>query len=159
MPNAHPSSHRRNLGLFCSCDWGSPCVMKLCVTLEVLRWLMKFRKLCSGGFHPNLVTPPYQGFPNVNIPPNDSVSVLWIFRTCFSIFTFRFDSGITDPKARQGCMQLFNFGNYEDTYKNCRSKILDSHFSSPKYVIDVTINNIFDSEFSIGHPWKKITTF
>ena len=51
-------------------NWGSPGVMKLWVAWEVLRWLMKFRELCSGGFHPKLVTPPYHGFLNVNTPPN-----------------------------------------------------------------------------------------
>ena len=33
-------------------NWGSPGAMKLWVAWEVLRWLMKFRELCSGGFHP-----------------------------------------------------------------------------------------------------------
>ena len=51
-------------------NWGSPGVMKLWVAWEVLRWLMKFRELCSGGFHPKLVTSPYHGFLNVNTPPN-----------------------------------------------------------------------------------------
>ena len=51
-------------------NWGSPGVMKLWVAWEVLRWLMKFRELCSGGFHPKLVTPPYHGFLSVNTPPN-----------------------------------------------------------------------------------------
>ena len=55
-------------------NWGSPGVMKLWVAWEVLRWLMKFRELCSGGFHPKLVTPPYQGFLNVNTPPNSQNS-------------------------------------------------------------------------------------
>ena len=55
-------------------NWGSPDVMKLCVVWEVLRWLMKFRDLCSGGFHPKLVTPPYHGFLNVNTPPNSQNS-------------------------------------------------------------------------------------
>ena len=55
-------------------NWGSPGVMKLWVAWEVLRWLMKFRELCSGGFHPNLVTPPYHGFLNVNTPPNSQNS-------------------------------------------------------------------------------------
>ena len=48
---------------------GSSGVMKLWVAWEVLRWLLKFRELCSGGFHPKLVTPPYHGFLNVNTPP------------------------------------------------------------------------------------------
>ena len=51
-------------------NWGSPGVMKLWVAWEVLRWLMKFRELCSGGFHPKLVSPPNHGFLNVNTPPN-----------------------------------------------------------------------------------------
>ena len=51
-------------------NWGSPGVMKLWVAWEVLRWLMKLRELCSGDFHPKLVTPPYHGFLNVNTPPN-----------------------------------------------------------------------------------------
>ena len=55
-------------------NWGSPGVMKLCVAWEVLRWLMKFRELCSWGFHPKLVTPPYHGFLNVNTPPNSQNS-------------------------------------------------------------------------------------
>ena len=55
-------------------NWGSPGVMKLWVAWEVLRWLMKFRELCSRGFHPKLVTPPYQGFLNVNTPPNNQNS-------------------------------------------------------------------------------------
>ena len=55
-------------------NWGSPGVMKLWVAWEVLRWLMKFRELCSGGFHPKLVTPPYHGFLNVNTPPNSQNS-------------------------------------------------------------------------------------
>ena len=55
-------------------NWGSPDVMKLWVAWEVLRWLMKFRELCSGGFHPKLVTPPYHGFRNVNTPPNSQNS-------------------------------------------------------------------------------------
>ena len=55
-------------------NWGSPYVMKLWVAWEVLRWLMKFRELCSGGFHPKLVTPPYHGFLNVNTPPNSQNS-------------------------------------------------------------------------------------
>ena len=50
-------------------ELGLPGVMKLWVAWEVLRWLMKFRELCSGGFHPKLVTPPYHGFLNVNTPP------------------------------------------------------------------------------------------
>ena len=54
--------------------WGSPVVMKLWVVWEVLRWLMKFRELCSGSFHPKLVTPPYHGFLNVNTPPNSQNS-------------------------------------------------------------------------------------
>ena len=43
-------------------NWGSPDVMKLWVAWEVLRWLMKFRELCSGGFirswlrHPTTVS-------------------------------------------------------------------------------------------------------
>ena len=49
-------------------NWDSPGVMKLWVAWEVLRWLMKFRDLCSRGFHPKLVTPPYHGFLNVNTP-------------------------------------------------------------------------------------------
>ena len=47
-------------------NWGncdSPGVMKLWVAWEVLRWLMKFRELCSRGFHLKLVTPPYHLFP------------------------------------------------------------------------------------------------
>ena len=55
-------------------NWGSPDVMKLWVAWEVLRWLMKFRELCNGGFHPKLVTPPYHGFLNVNTPPNSQNS-------------------------------------------------------------------------------------
>ena len=55
-------------------NWGSPGAMKLWVTWEVLRWLMKFRELCSGGFHPKLVTPPYHGFLNANTPPNSQNS-------------------------------------------------------------------------------------
>ena len=55
-------------------NWGSPGVMKLWVAWEVLRWLMKFRELCNGGFHPKLVTPPYHGFLNVNTPPNSQNS-------------------------------------------------------------------------------------
>ena len=55
-------------------NWGSLGVMKLWVAWEVLRWLMKFRELCSGGFHPKLVTPPYHGFLNVNTPPNSQNS-------------------------------------------------------------------------------------
>ena len=55
-------------------NWGSPGEMKLWVAREVLRWLMKFRELCSGGFHPKLVTPPYHGFLNVNTPPNSQNS-------------------------------------------------------------------------------------
>ena len=55
-------------------NWGFPGVMKLCVAWEVLRSLMKFRELCSGGFHPKLVTPPYHGFLNVNTPPNSQNS-------------------------------------------------------------------------------------
>ena len=55
-------------------NWGSPGVMKLWVAWEVLRWLMKFRELCSGGFHPKLVTPPYHDFLNVNTPPNSQNS-------------------------------------------------------------------------------------
>ena len=55
-------------------NWGSPGVMKLWVAWEVLRWLMKFRELCNGGFHPKLVTPPYYGFLNVNTPPNSQNS-------------------------------------------------------------------------------------
>ena len=55
-------------------NWGSPGVMKLWVAWEVLRWLMKFRELCSGGFHPKLVTPPYHGFLNANTPPNSQNS-------------------------------------------------------------------------------------
>ena len=55
-------------------NWGSSGVMKLWVAWEVLRWLMKFRELCSGGFHPKLVTPPYHGFLNVNTPPNSQNS-------------------------------------------------------------------------------------
>ena len=55
-------------------NWGSPGVMKLWVAWEVLHWLMKFRELCSGGFHPKLVTPPYHGFLNVNTPPNSQNS-------------------------------------------------------------------------------------
>ena len=55
-------------------NWGSPGVMKLWVAWEVLLWLMKFRELCSGGFHPKLVTPPYHGFLNVNTPPNSQNS-------------------------------------------------------------------------------------
>ena len=55
-------------------NWGSPGVMKLWVAWEVLRWLMKFRELCSGGFRPKLVTPPYHGFLNVNSPPNSQNS-------------------------------------------------------------------------------------
>ena len=55
-------------------NWGSPGVMKLWVAWEVLRWLMKFRELRSGGFHPKLVTPPYHGFLNVNTPPNSQNS-------------------------------------------------------------------------------------
>ena len=55
-------------------NWGFPGVMKLWVAWEVLRWLMKFRELCSGGFHPKLVTPPYHGFLNVNTPPNSQNS-------------------------------------------------------------------------------------
>ena len=51
-------------------NWGSADVMKLWVAWEVLRWLMKLRELCSGGFHPKLVTPPYHGFLNVNTFPN-----------------------------------------------------------------------------------------
>ena len=47
---------------------------KLWVAWEVLRWLMKFRELCSGGFHPKWVTPPYHGFFNVNTPPNSQNS-------------------------------------------------------------------------------------
>ena len=43
-------------------NWGSPVVMKLWGACDVLRWLMNFRELCSGGFHPKLVTPPYHGF-------------------------------------------------------------------------------------------------
>ena len=50
-------------------NWGSPGVMKLWLAWEVLCWLMKFRELCSGGFHPKLVTPPYHGFLNANTPP------------------------------------------------------------------------------------------
>ena len=53
---------------------GSSGVMKLWVAWEVLRWLMKFRELCNGGFHPKLVTPPYHGFLNVNTPPNSQNS-------------------------------------------------------------------------------------
>ena len=30
--------------------------------------------LCSGGFHPKLVTPPYHGFLKVNTPPNSQNS-------------------------------------------------------------------------------------
>ena len=55
-------------------NWGSPGVMKLWVAWEVLRWLMKFRELCSGGFHPKLVTSPYHGFLNVNTPPHSQNS-------------------------------------------------------------------------------------
>ena len=55
-------------------NWGSPGEMKLWVAWEVLRWLMKFRELCSGGFHPKLVTPPYHGFLSVNTPPNSQNS-------------------------------------------------------------------------------------
>ena len=55
-------------------NWGSPGVMKLWVAWEVLRWLMKFRELCSGGFHPKLVTSPYHGFLNVNTPQNSQNS-------------------------------------------------------------------------------------
>ena len=55
-------------------NWGSPGVMKLWVAWEVLRWLMKFRELCSGGFHPKLVMPPYHRFLNVNTPPNSQNS-------------------------------------------------------------------------------------
>ena len=55
-------------------NWGSPGVMNLWVAWEVLRWLMKFRELCNGGFHPKLVTPPYHGFLNVNTPPNSQNS-------------------------------------------------------------------------------------
>ena len=55
-------------------NWGYPGVMKLWVAWEVLHWLMKFRELCSGGFHPKLVTPPYHGFLNVNTPPNSQNS-------------------------------------------------------------------------------------
>ena len=51
-----------------------PGVMKLWVAWEVLPWLMKFRELYSGGFHPKLVTPPYHGFLNVNTPPNSQNS-------------------------------------------------------------------------------------
>ena len=49
---------------------GSPGVMKLWVAWEVLRWLMKFRELCSRGFHPKLVKQPNHNFLNVNPPPN-----------------------------------------------------------------------------------------
>ena len=55
-------------------NWGFPGVMKLWVAWEVLRWLIKFRELRSGGFHPKLVTPPYHGFLNVNTPPNSQNS-------------------------------------------------------------------------------------
>ena len=34
----------------------------------VLRWLMKFRELCSGGFHPKLVTSLYHGFLMWTLP-------------------------------------------------------------------------------------------
>ena len=35
----------------------------------VLRWLMKLWELCSGGFHPKLITLPYKGFfLNVSTP-------------------------------------------------------------------------------------------
>ena len=54
--------------------WGSPGVMKLWVAGEVLRWLMEFRELCSGGFHLKLVAPPYHGFLNVYTPPNSQTS-------------------------------------------------------------------------------------
>ena len=55
-------------------NWGSLSVMKLGVEWEVFCWLMKFRELCSGGFHPKLVMPPYHGFLNVNTPPNSQNS-------------------------------------------------------------------------------------
>ena len=55
-------------------NWGFPGVMKLWVAWEVLRWLMQFRELCSGVFHPKLVTPPYHGFLNVNTPLNSQNS-------------------------------------------------------------------------------------
>ena len=56
-------------------NWGdSPGVMKLWVAWEVLRWQMKHREFCSGGFHPKLVTPPYHGFLIVNTPPNSQNS-------------------------------------------------------------------------------------
>ena len=35
---------------------------------------MKSRQLCSGVFHPKLVTSPYHGFLNVNTPPNSQSS-------------------------------------------------------------------------------------
>ena len=55
-------------------NWGSLRVMKLWVSWEVLRWLIKFRELYSGGFHWKLVTPPYHVFLNVNIPQNSQNS-------------------------------------------------------------------------------------
>ena len=55
-------------------NWGSPGVRKLWVVWEVLRWLMKFREFCSGGFHPKLVVPPSHGLLNVNTPSNSQNS-------------------------------------------------------------------------------------
>ena len=65
-------------------NWGSPGVMKLWVAWEVLRWLMKFRELCSVCFHPKLVTPPYHGFLNVNTPPNSQNSKMALSATQYA---------------------------------------------------------------------------
>ena len=47
-------------------NWGSPGVMKLSAAWEVLRWLVEYRGLIRGGFHPKWVTPPFHGFLNAN---------------------------------------------------------------------------------------------
>ena len=50
-------------------NWGSPGVMKLWVAWEVLRWLMKFQELCSGGFHPKLGYVTLPRFPQCEHSP------------------------------------------------------------------------------------------
>ena len=69
-------------------NWGSPGVMKLWVAWEVLRWLMKFPELCSGGFHPKLVTPPYHSFLKVNIP-----QIVEKFKTALSATQYKVPIG------------------------------------------------------------------
>ena len=71
LPGFGPRTRLREIILANNCtmqgqnnwgNWGSPGVMKLWVAWEMLRWLMKFRELCSGGFirswlrHPTTVS-------------------------------------------------------------------------------------------------------